>query len=107
MKKRRINPIMKILIAFFIIFIALLIANYSGYYENRIRKDVFLTEEKIKEFEEKVQNGEEVDIKNFLNKENRDYSNRLSRLGDSLTSNIEVIIHDGIIMFTNIFKSLF
>ena len=71
-----IIPILKILGFLFIIYIALFIANMSGYYESKIRDQVIVTEEGIKEFEEKIQNGEEIDITSFLNNEREDYSSK-------------------------------
>ena len=48
-KKKKMHPILKILCALFIVYIALFIANMSGYYEGRVRSRVELTNEKILE----------------------------------------------------------
>jgi len=107
MKKKKGNIFLKILGFLFIIFMALFIANMSGYYESKIRDKVIVTEEGIKEFEEKVQNGEDIDITSFLNNERVDYSSSMSNLGDNLTTGIENVVSSGMEVVTDILKSLF
>ncbi len=106
-KKKKLHPILKILMVLFIVYIALFIANMSGYYESKIRDRVVVTEEGIKEFEEKVQNGEEIDITAFLKNERIDYSSPMSNFGDNLTSGIEVFVSDGMKFVEDILKSIF
>lgn len=105
--KKKNNIFMKILGVLFIVFIALYIANISGYYESKIRDSVVITEEGIKEFEEKVQNGEEIDITSFLNDERIDYSSKMSNLGDRVTEGLESTLVNGMGFITDILKSLF
>lgn len=105
--KKKNNIFMKILGVLFIVFIALYIANISGYYEGKIRDSVVITEEGIKEFEEKVQNGEEIDITSFLNNERIDYSSKMSNLGDRVTEGLESTLVNGMGFITDILKSLF
>ena len=81
--------------------------NNSGYYESKIRDKVIVTEEGIKEFEVKVSNGEEVDIKSFLNNNREDYGSKMSNLGDRLTSSLEEFVDEGAKILTDILKSLF
>lgn len=107
MKKKKINPVLKILSCLFIVFMALFIANMSGYYEGKVRDRVVITEEGIKEFEEKVQNGEEIDITSFLNNERIDYSSKMSNLGDRVTEGLESTLVNGMGFITDILKSLF
>ena len=107
MRKKKGNPILKILSILFVIFMALFIANMSGYYESKIRDRVTITEEGIKEFEEKVQNGEEIDITSFLNTDREDYSSSMSNLGDNVTSGIETVVSTGMNIVADILKSLF
>ena len=107
MKKKKNNPFLKILGILFVIFMALYIANMSGYYESKIRDRVIITEEGIKEFEEKVRNGDEIDITSFLNSERIDYSSSMSNLGDGVTESIENIVANGMDFVSDILKSLF
>ncbi len=106
-KKKKMHPILKILCALFIVYIALFIANMSGYYEGRVRSRVELTNEKILEFEKLVQSGENIDIESFVNPEKEDYSNSFSNFGEKLTANIENVVKDGMHIIGNVFKSLF
>lgn len=106
-KKKKHNLFLNILSIFFIIFMGLFIANISGYNESRIKNKTIVTENAIEEFETRVKNGEEIDITSFLKNESVDYSNKFSRLGDNLTSNIENVVVGGVNFFTNILKSLF
>ena len=107
MSKKKKNPILKILAGLFVIYIALFIANMSGYYESKIRDRVIITEEGIKVFEEKIANGEAIDIESFLNTERIDYSSGMSNLGDNVTKGVETVVSTGIDIFSDIVKSLF
>ena len=107
MGKKKKNLPLKVLGLLFIVFMALYIASTSGYYESKIRDKVVLTEEGIKEFERRVQNGEDVDISAFLNQKRPDYSSYMSTLGDNLTSGIEVLVYDGARFVKDIINSLF
>lgn len=107
MKKKKTNPIIRVLELLFVVFIALFIASKSGYYESKMRDKVVITESGIKDFEAKVQNGEEIDITSFLNKERTDYRSPMSNLGDNLTSTIEVAMEKGAKIVGDILKSLF
>lgn len=106
-KKKDKHIVLKILGIFFLVYIALFIANLSGYYESKIRDNTIVTEEGIKEFEEKVQNGESIDVTSFLTNEREDYSSKMSNLGDNLTGSVEEIVVNGLNFFVNIVKSLF
>lgn len=107
MKKKKNNFILQLLGVLFLIYIALFIANLSGYYESQIRDNTIVTEEGIKSFEEKIQNGESIDVTSFLNNEREDYSSKMSNLGDSLTSNLENFIVKSMGFVGDIVKSLF
>ena len=107
MEKKSNHIILKLLRVLFILYISLFIANLSGYYESKMRDNTITTEEGIREFESKVQNGEEIDLTSFLKNERVDYSNKISNLGDNLTYNIEHIVVKSLGIFTDIFKSLF
>ncbi len=106
-KKKKSNIILKLLGVLFIIYIGLFIANISGYYESKIRSEVTMTENGIKEFENKVKNGEEIDVSSFLKKERVDYSNRFSNLGDTVTVGTLNTLQKVMYVFTDVLKSLF
>ena len=105
--KKKSNIFLKILFVLIIIFMGLYIANISGYYEARIHDKVIVTEKGIREFEEKIEKNEEIDIESFLNNERVDYSSRMSNLGDNMTSSLEGVIEKGAKIIRDILKSLF
>lgn len=107
LKNKKGNIFLKTLGCLFILFIALFIANMSGYYESKIKDRVIVTEEGIKKFEELVQSGEEIDVNSFLNTEREDYSSKMSNLGDNITSGVENFISNGVSVVYDVLKSLF
>ena len=107
MNKKKKNIFGKVLVVLFVIYFALYIASESGYYESKIRENVTITENGIKEFEEKVQNGEEIDINSFLKTERIDYASPLSNLGETVVIGIESVVTKGFKITKNILKSLF
>ncbi len=106
-KKKKVHPIIRILEVLFVIFIALFIANSSGYYEGKVRNKVAITNDKIEEFEQMLANGDDVDLNNFLANDRVDYSNKLSNFGEKLTMDVQVIVKNSFEFIGNIFKSLF
>ena len=83
MNKKNNNWFFKILTILFIIYVALFIANQTGYYEKTIRDKTFLTEEKMHEFEQDVADNKVIDIINYL-PEKEDYSNFWTKSANKL-----------------------
>ena len=83
-KNKTINFI--IIITIFI-FICSYFVSYSGYYEYQLQERTILTNEKIKEFENDIQNNENIDIKEYLNYEEIDYSNKITNIVYTLSDN--------------------
>ncbi len=106
-KKKKMHPALKILGIFFIIYIALYIAGASGYYESQIRDKTILTEEDIKNFEEEIASGEEVNLDHYLHNDPVDYSNNFSKMGDNFSSWIQKFVSEGSKIVSDIVKSLF
>ena len=69
----------------FIVFVTILISTSSGYYEYQNSQKNLFTEEKIKEFEKDVSLGKNINIKDYLKDNEKDYSNNLTILGDSIS----------------------
>lgn len=69
-----------ILIIVIIAFIASYYIANSGYYEYDLQKRTVLTREKIKEFENDVQNNKDIDIKDYLAEEEVSYTNKITNL---------------------------
>lgn len=106
MKKKRNWPLRLLFIAF-IVFLGLYIASISGYYEAQVGNKVALTDEAIREFEEDVLAGKSVDIKTYITKENKDYSNKFTDAGDKISESIQKVLTDGIGGLWDALKVLF
>ena len=88
-KKKKLNWFKITLIFLFIIYISLYALNATGYYDGNIRRKVEFTESQIKEFEEDIANGKVVDIESYLEDQNKDYTNNASKLGYTLSKNVD------------------
>ena len=76
-----------IIIVTLIIFVSAYIISESGYYEYTMQQRTIITNEKIKEFEEDVRNNESIDLKEYLDKEQNDYSNKITTLVYNISDN--------------------
>ena len=105
-KKEKMHPFFKLLIVLFIVFIAFYIALESGYYPSKVRKDTILTNSEINKFEKEVKNGSEISINGY--KESPiNYSNFITKTGNSLTYSIGKILVEGSKGVKGVFKYLF
>lgn len=94
-KKKKPNYIKYIFITLFVIFLCLYFMNIIGYYDvNRNR--TILTEEKIKEFETDIKNGEYIDLNDYLEEEKKEYDNNFSNLSLKLSSGIDTFLNKGL-----------
>jgi hypothetical protein len=91
----------------FICFLGLYIAYRSGYYEAKVSRKAIITEEKIKEFEQDVKDGKDINIKDYVNDTHYDYSSPMSRLGNSIATKIDKIMGGGVSDFFNFLGMLF
>ena len=107
MNKKKKNIFLKLIGMLFVFYLIIYIVNLSGYYERLIRDRVSITDKGIKNFEEKVKNGEEIDITNFLNNEKKDYSNKVTKVGEYLTYSVDNVVTNGIGVIKNIINTLF
>ena len=81
--KKTFYVVMSIL---FIVFICIFSSSTSGYYEYSNNKKNTFTEEKMKEFEKDVEEGKNVNIKDYIEDNSKDYSNKITRLGDNISN---------------------
>lgn len=95
-KKKKINYFKIIFSLLFITYMALYALNASGYYDGNMRRKVEFTESQIKQFEQDVQDGKIVDIEDYLEDQTKDYSNKASRLGYKISSNVDKFLNIGI-----------
>lgn len=107
MKKKKTNPVLKILFVLFIIYISLYIVGNSGYYENKVNNQVILTEENIRQFENDVKNNKNIDIENYVKDEKIDYSNSISNLGDNVSIKVEKFMTEGLGEIAKVIKKMF
>jgi len=105
----KLNKLIKVTSFFIIvIFFCTYFIEKTGYYEYKLQNRKILTEKEMEKFENDIKEGKEVDIKDYLNSTNIDYSNKLTRT----TSNINLklnkylknILVNGIDIFDGLFK---
>ena len=66
-KKNTLDKIFgRIILTILVAFTAIYVSEATGYYEYEQHKKVILTEEKIKEFENDVKNGKNINIKDVI-----------------------------------------
>ena len=104
-KKKKNNWFLKSLLIIFIIFISLYLMDNLGYYNIATRNKI-LTEEKMKEFENDVKNGKNIDIKEYV-KDNTNYKNVYSNIGYESSEIINNVLNKGFSNIGKILKKLF
>ena len=90
------HKFIKFLLVIFICFIIMYISKENGYYEYRTYNKTRLTEEAIKKFEQDINNGKNVLLKDYIVEEKHDYSNKVTKLGSKVGKFIETFMNDGI-----------
>ncbi len=82
-----------IVFCLFALFVSLYFASVNGYYEYQNEEKTKITEEKMKEFEEDLKNGKNIDIKDYLTEDNKNYDNKVTEFGLTLSD----IVNNGIL----------
>lgn len=108
MNEEKVKKIItKIFWKFFLVlligFTAIYISEATGYYEFEQHNKKVLTEEKIKQFEEDVANGKNIDINDYVVTNEQNYETKLSKFGDKMSNKVEKFVVDGL---NNTFKFL-
>lgn len=88
-------------LTFFVFFVILLLAESQGYYKNRNEKAKTLTEEQIKQFENDISEGKDIDIKKYVLYEDKDYSNNVTNNIYKVSLKLEGVVDDVIKMVFN------
>lgn len=96
------NVVRLTIIFLLIIFFALIIMNYTGFYEYKVSKKTALTEDNIEKFEKDIKDGKNVDVNDYLEKE-KDNSNAISKLTFNTSKTIGKVVNK---MVTLVFKSI-
>ncbi len=104
-EKKKKNIFLKILSILFLFYFALYMMDNLGYY-NIASKNKILTDEKIKEFENDVKNGNNIDIKNYI-EDNTNYRNVYSDIGYKISTGIDTFLNKGLKNIGNVLKKLF
>lgn len=107
MKKSKSRYFFRVLFVFFLIYVALLIAYESGYYETKVGNKATLTKEAMEQFEADLENGEMVDVKNYLVEEHKDYSNGITKVGNKISNSISDVMTKGLSGLFDALKGLF
>ncbi len=107
MKKGKSRYFFRILFLFFLVYIALLIAYESGYYETKTSNKAVLTKEAMEQFEEDIKNGNAVDVKKYIVEEHKDYSNGVTKIGNKISNSVSDIMTEGISKAFDALKGLF
>ena len=76
-----------IFIPIILIFITSYIISESGYYEYNLQRKTIITNEKIKEFEQDIKDNKEIDLIDYLDNEEIDYTNRFTTLVYNISDN--------------------
>jgi len=103
-KNKKNNIFLKVLSILFLIYISLYMMDALGYY-NINTKNKVLTEAAIKEFENDIKNGKNIDIKNYVG-DNTNYKNFYSNLGYNLSVGVDNILNKGLKKVGDILKKL-
>ena len=68
------------LFIFFTAFLTLYLSQATGYYEYEQSRKTAFTEEQIKQFEQDVKDGKEIDVTQYLENTTKNYQNNISKV---------------------------
>lgn len=83
-------------IIIFITFFCTVILSLSGYYQTTLQKKTILTNEAISNFENDIKEGKDIDINNYIEINQKNYDNALSKSGRYISNKINSFISSGI-----------
>lgn len=105
--KKKNNIFKNLLVISFVIFMGLFIASQCGFYEAKLSNKVALTDDAIKRFEKDVSEGKVVDVSDYVKDEKKDFSNKYTDIGESISDAITKLFTDGISGAWDAIKVLF
>lgn len=106
-KSRKAKIFFRILFCFFLVYVALIIAYESGYYETKSSEKAVLTKEAMERFEQDLSNGQLVDVKDYLVEDRKDYSNKVTKVGNKISQGISDFMTKGLSGVFEALKGLF
>ena len=71
---------------------ALYLSQSTGYFEYRNSKKAALTNEQIEKFENDVKEGKNIDLEEYIDINNQNYQNTISKAGLSISNTTEKVI---------------
>ena len=104
MKHKKIIKYFLFMIIF--IFLCSYIIEMSGYYEYNLNNKKNLTEEEMRQFEEDVRSGKEIDLNSYLKDSSIDYSNSLSRTTSDVSLKLNDYLKEFLTNGLKVFKKL-
>ena len=107
MEKQKKNFVKFLGIGIVVVFFFFYFLEQSGYYEYNLGRKMNLTEDAIKRFEEDVAMGRDVDVTNYLNEGNIDYSNNVTRTFSNISLKVNDCLKDILTNGFGIFDDLF
>ena len=107
-KKKFLNKFFwKLFLALLFGFGDLYLSEQTGYYEFETHKQVALTNEKIKEFENDIKSGKEINIKDYIDEKEVSLDNSVSNMGIFLSETIGEVVQNGMNSFFSFLNSVF
>lgn len=74
------KTILKLIFLFILVsYVIAYVIGVTGYYEYELANKKIVTEEKMKEFEKAVENGEKIDLDGYVVNTRRDYTNNFTK----------------------------
>ena len=106
-KTQEKNTLLKITLFLFVIFLILYICKETGFYEYKAHNKANLTNEALKKFENDVNEGINVSLKDYVIDEQVDYTNKVSNIGYNIGNTIEKFMNEGIKKTLKVISALF
>jgi len=94
-KKKKTNYFKIIFIVLFIIFISLYFMNFIGYYDVT-RNRTILTQEQINRFEKDIEEGNFIDLNDYLEEDKKEYDNGFSNISLNISNGIDTVLNNGL-----------
>ncbi len=93
MNHKKLNKLFRYaILVSFVTFFALYLSQSTGYFEYRNSKKVALTNKQIEKFEQDIKEGKNVDIENYIETNNQNYQNTISKTGLTISNLTEKAI---------------
>lgn len=96
-----------ILLILFLMFLGLYISANAGLIDYQAKYKNMMTEKEIKQFEEDLKNNINIDIKDYVKRNNKNYSNNVSKTTYKISKNIGNIVKNMLnIIFSGVDKAI-